>query len=244
MDPFGEHQHQLSDIAYIWCCCRLELRSQLLETLRPFTFPGVTSLSQDILADVAHRFPDDPEAWDLRAHAAWHPVGKPPAALLPASSAQQQLQVKLMLACQCLSQTIQPHGCALTACSYRTCVHGIPLRMQDGLAYTSYTRSAPLVAFLRPGPSHGVLCPSARSPSSPDFNQRSNFQCCIQAQTSLHSWLGSAGFDARGQLAFNAASLNGSSQKAQRFLLESAHSPPWPLVMSCQRCTACGLVAS
>lgn len=75
-------------------CCRLELRSRLLETLRPFAFPGVASLSQEILADVAQRFPDDPQAWDLRARAAWDPIGQPPAH--SGLDGQQRLQVSCL----------------------------------------------------------------------------------------------------------------------------------------------------
>ncbi|KAK9828324.1 hypothetical protein WJX74_008746 [Apatococcus lobatus] len=71
---------------------RLELRSRLLETLRPFTFPGVASLSQDILADVALRFLDDPQAWDLRARAAWNPFGQPSGAHATKCHAKEHLQ--------------------------------------------------------------------------------------------------------------------------------------------------------
>ena len=183
LDPSVEYQHQSHNTAYIWCCCRLELRSQLLETLRPFTFPGVTSLSQDILADVAHRFPVDPEAWDLRAHAAWEPVGQPPADPLPESSAQQLVQVNSFLASQYVSHTIQPDGHALRASSCCTSLHGrvsqdagwsgIHVKQQIS---TSGCTSSSLAQVMR---SCALLSPL----SSPDFSQRQILESCMKAQT-------------------------------------------------------------
>ncbi|KAK9868819.1 hypothetical protein WJX84_006213 [Apatococcus fuscideae] len=54
---------------------RLDIRAKFLETLRPFSFPGVAQLSEEILADVAQNFAEDPQAWELRAQSAWRPIG-------------------------------------------------------------------------------------------------------------------------------------------------------------------------